>query len=354
MPDVRAFPYRMLSWNVVFGVGAIERLPGEMDRLGLANALVLTTPGQAAGGRELLATLGDRAVGHFDQAAMHVPAETVDQATHVARQLAADCTVSIGGGSTIGLGKALASRLGLRNVAIPTTYAGSEMTNIWGITEGSRKDTGRDDAVMPDLAIYDPELTLTLSPAVTASSGLNALAQAVANVPSNDADVAAMALEAVRLISRHLPIVVNNPAAVDARSELLWGACLAGGALGAGTTGLHHRLCHILGGTFGTPHAETHAVLLPHSVACNAAATGQAVRKIAEAMGVADAAIGIFELAEAIGAPRALKDLGIEPGDLERVVAIAMETPISDAAPVTEPALRKLLEDAFLGRRPQP
>jgi maleylacetate reductase len=348
------FSYRALPWNIVFGAGSLARLPEELDKLDLARALVLSTPNQSDDGAAVMKLLGNRAAGLFDQAVMHVPAETVASALAEVQRLGADCTVSIGGGSTTGLGKALALRAGLPNVAIPTSYAGSEMTNVWGITENGRKVTGRDSSVVPDLVVYDPELTLTLPARFAGPSGLNAMAQAVVNIAGNDLNpiVATMALEAVRVLAKSLPKIIDEPEDIEARAEALYGACLAGGALGTGATGLHHRLCHTFGGTFNTPHAETHTILLPHSVAYNAEAAAEGTRRIAVALGAEDAATGLYELARRVGAPVALKDIGIQEQDLDRAAAISTETPVRNPAPVTQERVREMLQNAWSGCSP--
>ena len=350
------FQYHALPWNIVFEVGALQRLAEEVQKLGYERALVLCTPNQADQARGILGLLGQKGVGLFDQAMMHVPIETVEQAMAMAKQLKADCTVSLGGGSTTGLGKALALKMGLANIAIPTSYAGSEMTNIWGVTENGRKVTGRDDSVVPTLTLYDPELTLTMPPEFAGPSGLNAMAQAVVNVTAGKLNpiVSMMALEAVRALARSLPKVIADPQDIEARADALYGASLAGGSLGTGTTSLHHRLCHTFGGTFNTPHAETHTILLPHCVAYNAAATAVGTQQLAEALGVSDAAQGIFDLAKTVGAPTALRDIGITQADLDRAAAIATESPVNNPEPVTTERVRALLENAWHGSEPVP
>lgn len=349
------FDYQALPWNIIFGVGALQRLPEEVTKLGYSRALILSTPAQAPQGREIAELLGDLSAGLFDQAEMHVPAATVEEAIAVAKQLGADCTVSIGGGSTTGLGKALALKLDLPNIVIPTSYAGSEMTNIWGITENERKVTGRDNTVVPTLTIYDPELTRSLPASFAGPSGLNAMAQAVVNVASGNSNpiVQMMAVEAVRALSHSLPKVIAEPENMAARAEALYGACLAGGSLGTGTTSLHHRLCHTFGGSFNTPHAETHTILLPHCVAYNAGATAEGMRKLADAMGVEDAALGIFELAQTVGAPTALKEIGIKESDLDKATAVATETPVNNPEPVIPERVRALLQRAWAGESPR-
>lgn len=351
---MKDFTYKALPWNIIFGIGALKRLPDELSKLGFKKALVLTTPQQAEQGQEILNLLGEQGAGLFDQAVMHVPATTVEQAIAEVKRLSADCSVSLGGGSTTGLGKALALKLDLPNVVIPTSYAGSEMTNIWGITENERKVTGRDDAVVPTLTLYDPELTRTLPPQFAGPSGLNAMAQAVVNITSGDVNpiTLIMALEAVRALAHSLPKVISEPDNMDARAEALYGASLAGGSLGTGTTSLHHRLCHTFGGTFNTPHAETHTILLPHCVAYNAAAVPKGTRKLADALGVENAAAGLFELAKTVGAPTALKDIGIREEDLDKAVEVATEKQVNNPEPVTKKRLRKLLENAYHGHSP--
>ena len=350
------FHYQALPWNIIFGAGARNRLPEELAQLGYSRALVLATPIQKETGQEIVKLLGDKAAGLFNQAKMHVPVETLNLALAEAKRLDADCSVSVGGGSTTGLGKALAFHLDLPNIVLPTSYAGSEMTNVWAVTRDNRKVTRRDTVVVPTLTIYDPELTLTLPPAFAAASGMNAMAQAVANAASEDANPVSsvMALEGIRALARSLPVIISEPDNIDARIEAMYGACLAAAALGTGTTGLHHRLCHTFGGTFNTPHAETHTILLPHSVAYNAGARPEATRRIAEALGVGDAATGLFELAGNLGAPTALKDIGIEEADLDEAAAVALEKPVNNPEPVTRERIRALLDNAWRGHPPRP
>ena len=350
------FKYKALPWNIIFAAGARKRLPEELAKFGYSRALVLTTPNQADVGREIVSLLGGKAAGLFDRAMMHVPGETLDQAAAEVKRLGADCTVSIGGGSTTGLGKALAFHLDLSNIVLPTSYAGSEMTNLWAVTRDNRKTTRRDNVVVPTLTIYDPELTLTLPPAFAAASGMNAMAQAVANAAAEDANPisSALALEGIRALARSLPLIIAEPGNMDARAQALYGASLAGAALGTGTTGLHHRLCHTFGGAFNTPHAETHTVLLPHSVAYNGGARPEATQRIAAALGVGDAATGLFELAGNLGAPTALKDIGVQETDLDEAAALTVEKPINNPEPVTGERVRALLENAFHGKPPTP
>ena len=207
------FEFQALPWNVIFGVGALRRLPSELGKLGLSRALVLSTPEQVADADKVAELLAERAAGTFTKAVMHVPVETVELARARVQALNADCTVSIGGGSTTGLGKALALQDDLPNVAIPTTYAGSEMTNLWGLSEGGRKATGRSRKVVPDLTIYDPELTLSLPPHIAGPSGINALAHAVVNIGLENPNpvIALLAEQAVRSLSRSLPVVIKDP-----------------------------------------------------------------------------------------------------------------------------------------------
>lgn len=349
------FDYKTLPWNIIFGAGAIKRLPAELDSMGLHRALILSTPEQKDQAEQIVKLLDKRVASLFDQAVMHVPIETVDQATVIMKQVNADCSISIGGGSTTGLGKALKLREDLPNIAIPTTYAGSEMTDIWGVTEQGKKTTGRDAQVVPELTLYDPELTLSLPAHIAGPSGLNAMAHSVINITTRDDNplVKLMAEEAIRALARSLPIVVKEPGNLQARSDVLYGACLAGGALGTGITGIHHRLCHTLGGAFNTPHAETHTILLPHCVAYNASAVPEETQRVAKALGASNAAQGIFDLAISVGARTALKDIGMQESDLDEAAKLSIEKPLTNPEPVTYQGVRLLLDNAFHGRVPQ-
>ncbi len=247
-----AFIYDILPSRVVFGVGCLEKLPEEIERLGATRALVLSTPEQRKEGQLMVDRLGARAVGLFDQAVMHVPIEIAEQAREQAKALGADCCVAVGGGSTTGLAKAIALVSTLPILAIPTTYAGSEMTPIWGITENGLKKTGRDGRVLPKTVLYDPTLTVTMPPMLSATSGMNSIAHCVEALYSKDANpiISMIAEEGIRALAMGLPVVVKDPTNLDARSNALYGAWLGGVALGAVGMALHHKLCHTLGGSF--------------------------------------------------------------------------------------------------------
>ncbi|MFT4561891.1 MAG: maleylacetate reductase [Gammaproteobacteria bacterium] len=349
------FNFSVLPWQIIFGAGALQQLPAELERRGYRHALVLCTPEQRHHAEAVRELIEARCAGVFDQAVMHVPVETVTQAQNLAASVQADCTVSIGGGSTTGLGKALALKSALPNIAIPTTYAGSEMTNVWGMTEGGRKTTGRDNVVVPTFAIYDPELTLDLPASISGPSGINAMAQAVVNVTATQPNpiISALALDGIRALAVSLPQIIEQPQNLEARTQALYGACLSGAALGVGITGLHHRLCHTLGGSFKTSHADTHAILLAYSVAYNSTSVQDGTSKVAQAMGCDDAARGIWELLQQVSAKTNLKHLGLSQSDLAVAADIAMETPCLNPREVTRDGVLDLLTDAFNGAPPR-
>ena len=353
---MKPFVYVAQPSRVVFGAGALSQLGAEIERLGATRALVLSTPEQADSARRVAALLGGRAAGLFAKAVMHVPIETAREARDEARRVGADCAVAIGGGSTTGLGKAIALDSGLPIVAIPTTYAGSEMTPIYGLTEGGVKKTGRDPRVLPRTVIYDPELTLTLPLALTVTSALNAIAHAAEGLYAHDGNpiTALMAEEGIRACAAALPRLAADARDLDARGDALYGAWLCGSVLGAVAMGLHHKLCHTLGGSFGLPHAEVHTVILPHALAYNAAQAPAAMRAIARALGAADAAAGVFELAARHGAPTSLKALGMPADGLDRAADLAVQTPYPNPRPLERDALRALPQRAFDGSAPQP
>lgn len=340
--------------RVVFGAGSIDHLPRELDALGARRALVLCTPQQAALGHAVADRLGHRMAGIFDGATMHVPAEVVRRASQRADQLKVDCTVAAGGGSTIGLAKALALQRDLPILAIPTTYAGSEMTPIHGITSDGVKQTGRDARVLPRTVIYDPELTLTLPTGLTVTSAINAIAHAAEGLYARDGNpiMALMAEEGIRSLGQAVPALRADGQDREARSAALYGAWLCGAVLGNVGMALHHKLCHTLGGSFDLPHAEVHAVMLPHAIAYNASAAPQAMARIARALGAASAAQALFDLARDNGAPVALKDIGMPVSGLDRAADLAAADPYWNPRPVDRGAIRVLLQQAYEGERP--
>jgi maleylacetate reductase len=352
---MKSFSYNQLPGRVVFGVGAIDHLPREIDLLGARRALVLSTPEQKAQAQEIAGRLGERCAGIFPRATMHVPIETAREARAEAKRLDADCAVAIGGGSTTGLGKAIALESALPILAIPTTYAGSEMTPIYGVTEAGMKKTGRDRNVLPRTVIYDPMLTLGLPVGLSVTSGFNAIAHAVEALYAQDANpiTAMMAEEGIRALAHGLPRVVNSPAEVGARGDCLYGAWLCGAVLGAVGMALHHKLCHVLGGTWNLPHAETHTVILPHAVAYNYAAAPDAMQRVERAMESAHAAKGIYDLMKTLGAPLGLKDIGMREAELDRAADLATQAPYYNPRSPDRAGIRDLLDAAFHGQRPQ-
>lgn len=351
---MRAFTYQGLPTRVVFGAGALAQLPQAIDAMGARRALVLCTPEQRASAERVANLLGDRAAGIFDRAVMHVPIETAREAREVARRLGADCAVAIGGGSTTGLGKAIALDSGLPILAIPTTYAGSEMTPIYGITEAGLKKTGKDHKVLPRSVVYDPELTLTLPVGLSVTSGINAIAHAAEGLYSAEGNpvIDLMAEEGIAAIGRALPRIVVRPGDVEARGDALYGAWLCGIVLGSVGMALHHKLCHTLGGSFNLSHAETHTIVLPHALAYNAAAAPQAMQRIARALGGQNAAQAVYDLAKGNGAPVALRDIGMKADDLDKACAIALQNQYPNPRPLEADGIRSLLQAAWEGLRP--
>lgn len=352
---MHSFVYVAQPARVVFGQGALARLPQEIEALGARKALVLSTPEQRASAEMVAQLLGGRAAGIFDRAVMHVPIETARQAREIAHQLGADCAVAIGGGSTTGLGKAIAMESGLPIVAIPTTYAGSEMTPIYGITEAGLKKTGRDPRVLPRTVIYDPELSLGLPVSMSVTSGINAIAHAAEGLYAHDANpvMSLMAQEGIAALARALPRIRQQGRDVEARSDALYGAWLCGTVLGHVGMALHHKLCHTLGGTFNLPHAETHTIVLPHVLAYNAEAAPQAMQRIAQALGSRSAPQGVYDLARDNGAPVALRDIGMKEADLQQVCDLALQNQYPNPRPLERQALMQLLRDAWAGERPR-
>ncbi|TGE01311.1 maleylacetate reductase [Methylobacterium nonmethylotrophicum] len=349
-------PFRFpgLPTRVVFGHGTLAKVGDEMERLGRKRAVVLATPPQRGQAEALAALLGDRAAGVIADAVMHTPVAVTDGALAQLRALDADCLVAVGGGSTTGLSKALALRTDLDQIVVPTTYAGSEMTPILGETRDGTKTTQKSPKILPEVVVYDVDLTLGLPVALSATSGMNAIAHAVEALYAEDRNpiVSLMAEEAIRALARALPVIVADPQDRAARSDALYGAWLAGACLGTVGMALHHKLCHVLGGTFDLPHAETHTVVLPHAVAYNAPAVPDAMARVARALGASSAAQGLYDLAARLGAPTALEALGMPEAGLERAADAAVASPYPNPRSLARDGIRRLLDDAYHGRRP--
>ncbi len=351
---MKSFVYNGQPSRVVFGAGSLQHLLREIELLGATKALVLSTPEQRKSAEMIADLLGARAAGVFDRAVMHVPIETAREAREVANRLGADCAVAIGGGSTTGLGKAIALDSGLPILAIPTTYAGSEMTPIYGITEAGIKKTGKDARVLPRTTIYDPELSAGLPVGMSITSGINAIAHAAEGLYATDSNpvMDLMAREGIAAMGRALPAIKKTPNDMQARSDALYGTWLCGMVLGNVGMALHHKLCHTLGGSFNLPHAETHTIVLPHALAYNAAAAPQAMQVISDALGKKNAAQAVFDLARDNGAPVALRDIGMKESDLDKACDIAMQNQYDNPRPLERTAIRQLFQDAFEGTRP--
>lgn len=357
MPEARLmnFIHEPLPGRIVFGAGSVAGLAQEAERLGCRRLLVLTTAGQEAQGRRMLDLLGPLGAGLFAGARMHTPIEVTDEALAVAKTHDADGLVSFGGGSTTGLGKAIALRTDLPQIVIPTTYAGSEVTPILGETKSGLKTTQRSARILPETVIYDPDLTLALPPAISVTSGINAIAHAAEALYAKERNpiIDLMAEEGVRALVAALPAIVRDPRDAAAREKALYGAWLCGTCLGAVGMALHHKLCHTLGGSFDLPHAETHSVVLPHALAFNLPFAPDARDRLARAIGSEDPAAGLHRLARSLGAPTALHALGMAEGAIDRAADLAVENPYWNPRPIERDALRALIERAWRGAAPE-
>jgi maleylacetate reductase len=353
MPPSPAFAYDALPGRVVFGVGAVEQLGEEVDRLGGRRVLAIAGKRAIDG---LLERLGPRVAASFTDVQQHVPVEAAARAVAAAAEADADCLVAMGGGSATGMAKAVALERQTPIVAVPTTYAGSEVTPIYGLTGPEGKRTGRDLRVLPKVVVYDPALTTGLPPEVTGPSGMNALAHCVeaTYAPGANPVTSLLAEEGARALARGLPLAVSDPADLAARADALLGAWLAGAAMAAAGVGIHHQLCHLLGGAYRLPHAELHAVVLPHAVAFVAPAARPQLARLAGALGVEEVAGGIWDLGRRLGAPASLAELGLAETELDRAAAQAVARVVQAPRRAGVSELRALLGAAWQGRRPPP
>lgn len=350
------FTWTALPSRVVFAPGALGVVPDEIARLEKNRVLLI---GGGASTRPSLVRLRDAlgalVVGEIEGSTQHVPADLAAAATLTARTTGADVVVAIGGGSTTGLGKVIAATCDLLLVAVPTTYSGSEMTAIWGRTTDGRKHTAFDIRVLPRTVIYDPELCIGMPTRLAAASGMNALAHCLEALWSAGANpiTSTLATDGGQRLVHGLPRVVADAGDIDGHAANLIGACLAGVALAQAGIAVHHRTCHVLGGGWRLPHAETHAVVLPHSTALVAPHAPDAMRRAARILDDDDPPAALFTLLHRLHLPTSLSDLGMPEDGLDeaarRIVAASGDDPlVSDAG-----AVRQMLDDAFFGRRPR-
>lgn len=349
-----SFTYQSFPTRVVFEAGALNKLQMEAERCHLDRALLLSTSPQSPNTTRAANVLGKRLAGVFGGAEMHTPVEVTERALAMLRTIKADGLIAVGGGSAIGLAKALALRTGLPQIVVPTTYAGSEATPILGETLNGLKTTQRSLRVLPGVIVYDPMLTLTLPTALSVSSGLNAIAHAAEALYAEDRNplVQMMAQEAVRVLAEALPRIYAQPLDLPARTNALYGAWLCGTCLGAVGMALHHKICHTLGGTFGLPHAETHAVMLPYTLAYNLPYAGDAADRLSRALNGEDPSQALYRLGRDLGLPTALRDLGMPQDELDHAADLASESPYANPRPIERAAIREMLIRAWRGDTP--
>ena len=353
---MQSFLYEVQAARVNFGVGKMKEVSSELNLIGAKRALIISTPGQQRLAVQVSDILGDLCVGIHAKAVQHVPMETVETSLELVRELDIDSLVPVGGGSSIGLAKAIALYTSLPIVAIPTTYAGSEMTPIWGTTEKGMKKTGKDSVVKPKTVIYDPELTVKLPARVTVTSGMNAIAHCVEALYSENANpiISLLAQDGIRALRSSLPAILANPQDLEAHSKALYGCWLGGTVLGSVGMALHHKLCHVLGGRYNLPHAETHSVILPYVIWYNAAYATEAIQAIARVIGTDgnDVAGALFDLTTSLGVPTSLAEIGMTHSDLDEAAEQATKNPYYNPRPIDQQSIRQLLEYAFAGKRP--
>ncbi|MEO6301167.1 MAG: maleylacetate reductase [Paracoccaceae bacterium] len=346
------FALRIAPMRIRFGTPAATAVAEELATFGSRRALLISTASQDNNARAFAAAVGDNIVEVYAGAKMHTPVEVTANAVKFAISIGADCLVALGGGSAIGLSKALALHTDLPQIVVPTTYAGSEATAILGQTEAGKKTTITSPKVQPEVIIYDPTLVATLPIPLTVTSGLNAMAHAAEALYARDRNplTATLAMQGLQAMLLGLPQVVEKPADLVARGRTQYGAFLCGTVLGQVGMSLHHKLCHTLGGGFDLPHAETHAVLLPHTVAYNNGAEG--LDPLDEILGGPPGQM-LRAFAKSLNAPLALRDLGMKESDLDRAADLATQNPYWNPRPVTREPLKALLQRAWIGDPPQ-
>ena len=351
------FHYQALPVNVFFSAGAAKQTHYILKEQGYKRVLILTTLGQQNAGQSMAQQLGDLAIEVYPHAVMHVPVNVAEDAIAYALKHQIDCCLALGGGSTIALAKAIALKTEIAIAAIPTTYAGSEMTSVYGMTENNQKRTGKDLKVLPKVVIYDPELTLALPIELSTSSGMNAMAHSIEALYAKDKNpiISMIAIESIKALRTALPDIVKNPQDLESRTQAMYGAWLAGVCLGSVGMAIHHKLCHVLGGRYNLPHAHTHAVTLPYSVFYNQNTDRATMSELAVALGGThhtDAAGLIYQLNQELGIPLSLRDLGLPENGPQEVAQIVCENPYYNPRPYDQVELSRLLSLACDGLPP--
>ncbi|KAH7329727.1 hypothetical protein B0I35DRAFT_345999 [Stachybotrys elegans] len=348
-----SFEYQANPSRVIFGSGTIARIPAELERLGLSKPLILSTPQQTSQAEDIKKILNGKVAALFGEATMHTPVSITEKASGVALDSGADSIISIGGGSTIGLGKAISFRTGLYHLTIPTTYAGSEVTPILGETQDGRKSTTSDPKILPGTVIYDVDLTMTLPASLSTTSGINAIAHAVEALYARNGNpiISLLAQEGVKALAEALPVIKENPSSKEARSRALYGAWLCGTCLGSVGMSLHHKLCHTLGGSFNLPHAETHTIVLPHALAYNAPSVPQAMAALATALPESDgdAIQGLNRLLQKLEVVRDLQSFGMKEENVAQATEIAVSNPYWNPRAIEPSSIQELIRRAWAG-----
>lgn len=344
--------YQPIPARIFFGAGCIEGLAGETERLKLTRSVVVCSSSRAGVAEGLVSHFGPGRTFICAAALPNFPESAFDEVMQAIEESAADGLIAIGGGTPIGLGKAVAAATRLPFIAVPTTYSGSELASNWYVGSGDGKRRGKDVHALPTSIFYDPKLTIGLSSPTSAASGMNAMAHAVESLYGPDINpvVGVMAAEAIRLLGIALPGCADHPDDLDARTDALRGAWFAAGYRAG--TGLSHTMAQRIRDAFDLDHARTHAVTLPYAVAFNAEAAPAAIDTIADALGVSDAAQGLYALNRRLGLPTGYRDLGMPRDGIDRAIDLLAATRIVNPRPAPRDQIRKVIEMAWRGDAP--
>ena len=347
------FTYHSDPIRVVFGAGTVGALAAEAYHHKMARLLVLCSKGRIDFARRVTESVADRCIAFSDASAPNMPRDAFERVLGDIERHKPDGFVVVGGGSPIGIAKAVASTTKLPYIAIVTTYSGSEMAARWRIGVAADAISGEGTAALPATAIYDPELTLDLPVRTSAASGMNAIAHAVESLYGIDTNpiVQAMAEEAIRRIGASLPRVTDNPRDLQARTDVQYGAWLA--ANFRAEVGLEHAIAQRVRQWFNLDHAHTHAIATPYAIGFNAVAAPDAMTRIKRALGASDAARGLYDLNVRLGLPTGLKGLGMREDDIAKAVEVVAKVEIAHPRPVSKADLANVIGQAYAGEPPR-
>jgi len=354
---MKSFIHNSLPARVIFGNGSIQLLGDEITKLGAKSPLFCCTPGRENESKFLIESLNLVNAKLCPIAEQYIPLPMVKEGRRLAKKHRADCAVSYGGGTAVGLAKAIALEQEIPVISVVTTFSGSETTDLQAILTDGLRVGYKSEWILPKIIIYDPEAAMGVPVEILIPSGVNAIAHGVESCYSQGATPVnnLIAGEGISAMASALKRISSGEDNSNARGDGLYGAWLCGTSLGSAGVALHHKFAHVLGSTFALEHSMVHTAALPYSVAYTAPGAPEAMKHISAALGSngTPAATALYELNKEIGAPTSLKEIGMPLEGIEKAARMIAENPYPNPVPVKYDLIFSMIEDAWHGRPPR-